>query len=82
MSWREMAAEEWSRQEPLVVWAPVWLGAGIGAYFALTAEPPAAAAWAALAGAALLALAAWRWPAGRGPLVAVRRDLQEPATTP
>ncbi|RSK35934.1 ComEC family competence protein [Rhodovulum iodosum] len=46
------------------------LGLGIGAYFALGAEPPVWALWAAAWGAAALGLGAWRWAAGAGPALA------------
>ena len=60
------------RTAGLALWAPLWLGLGIGSYFALPAEP-GARAWAGLAAVvALAALAAIRaserW---RGPLWAV-----------
>lgn len=51
---------ERAKQEPLFVWAPVWLALGIGAYFALTVEPPPAAAWMALVAAVGLGLFAYR----------------------
>jgi competence protein ComEC len=47
-------SDDWARAEGFILWAPVWLALGIGAYFALTAEPLAAVGWlAAIAGAAL-----------------------------
>lgn len=50
----------------LVLWVPVCLAIGIGAYLALPVEP-GAAVWAGLgalcaAGATALAAGAWRWP--------------------
>lgn len=48
----------------LFPWAPVFLGLGIGAYFALHEEPGAAIFAGVAALGALGAAAAWRWPGG------------------
>jgi competence protein ComEC len=50
------------------LWLPVALGAGAALYFALPFEPPAAAGWAALALALLLAVLAMALPRRRMPL--------------
>ncbi|GAB4259346.1 MAG: ComEC/Rec2 family competence protein [Pararhodobacter sp.] len=53
----------------LFPFAPVCLGLGIGGYFALPAEPPAAALWALALAALVASVAALRGPEGARPLV-------------
>ncbi len=51
-------AEQWQAPRDRVLWAPVSLGTGIAAYFALPSEPAFSASAGALAGAAGLLIAA------------------------
>ncbi|KNX42777.1 ComEC family competence protein [Roseovarius tolerans] len=58
-----------SQRGSLFPWVPVWFGCGVGLYFALRVEPPAAALWACCAGALLLGLLALRGREWAGPLL-------------
>ncbi len=65
-----MIERGWHRQRGTRFhWVPVLLGCGIGLYFALPQEPPAALLLACgAAAAALSGLALWRWGEWTGPL--------------
>jgi competence protein ComEC len=56
--WRQ-AAEE---RERWVLWAPVFIGTGVAAYFGLTFEPPIWLGAAGLVGALALRIVLRRWP--------------------
>jgi competence protein ComEC len=58
-----------SQRGSLFPWVPVWLGCGVGLYFALRVEPSAALLWACGAGALLLGLMALRGREWAGPLL-------------
>jgi len=58
-----------SQRGSLFPWVPVWLGCGVGLYFALRAEPPVAMLWACGAGALLLGVLALRGREWAGPLL-------------
>jgi competence protein ComEC len=60
-----------SQRGSLFPWVPVWLGCGVGLYFALRVEPPAAVLWACGTGALLLGLVALRGREWAGPLLLV-----------
>ncbi len=69
VGWRRLTLDD--QRGALFAWIPVWLGVGIGLYFALPVEP-GPVAWIALAailaaGSVLLLLGLWRYP----PLVAL-----------
>lgn len=49
--------------ERFILWAPVWLMAGIAVYFSLSEEPSPYIGIAALAAASLLLAATWKYPA-------------------
>lgn len=53
----------------LFPWAPVWIGLGIGAYFAQRAEPPTALLWGLLIAAVVLCWLARRASEAAGPLL-------------
>lgn len=55
-----------------VLWAPVWLALGIGAYFSILREPPLWGLGALIAAAIAILIGAWRVSGGiRAPLMAV-----------
>lgn len=66
----EMIERGWLRQRGARFhWIPVFLGCGIGTYFALPQEPPVAVTGACSAAAVgILTLALWRWGEWSGPL--------------
>ncbi|MDA7429046.1 ComEC/Rec2 family competence protein [Primorskyibacter aestuariivivens] len=67
--WSRVTSVILAQRGALMPWCPVFLGTGIGIYFAMPWEPPVAMLWVCLAGAlALAALAVWLGP-GNGPLV-------------
>jgi len=51
-----------SQRQNYILWSPVALASGIGAYFALPFEPPLIAGWVLLAGLVLWLWLAWRFP--------------------
>ncbi|MGX0878680.1 competence protein ComEC [Roseovarius sp. MBR-154] len=58
-----------SQRGSLFPWVPVWLGCGVGLYFALRAEPPVAVLWACGGGALGLGLLGLRGREWAGPLL-------------
>ena len=67
--WSRVTSVILAQRGALMPWSPVFLGTGIGIYFALPLEPPVAVLWACLAGALALAALAVRLGPGSGPLV-------------
>ena len=68
--WRAIAANLLAERERWPLWVPVLVGAGIGAYFWLTVEPPLWLGLAALGATAAAAMAAIRWQRLLPPAVA------------
>ncbi|GAW34826.1 ComEC family competence protein [Roseovarius sp. A-2] len=58
-----------SQRGALFPWVPVWLGCGVGFYFALRVEPSALLLWACGAGAVMLGLLSLRGREWAGPLL-------------
>jgi competence protein ComEC len=58
-----------SQRGSLFPWVPVWLGCGVGLYFALRVEPPSVVLWACGAGALMLGLLALRGREWAAPLL-------------
>lgn len=63
--WNGLIACLIAERDRWMLWLPVAMGAGVGVYFELTAEPPFWIAWAAPSGLSIALAFGWRWIALR-----------------